>query len=88
MTETAIFLKLVESIGFPAVIFIIWFLYHKSQTKLYEELLKAQAKREERNFNILKEMLETNQYNAAVLSRIEQKIDANAFCPIVKEKQR
>ena len=38
------------------------------------------------NFEILKEMLETNHYSATVLSRIESKIDGNLWCPILKKE--
>ena len=38
------------------------------------------------NFEILKDLLETNQYHAALLSRIESKIDNNLWCPILKKE--
>ena len=38
------------------------------------------------NFEILKDLLETNQYHAALLSRIESKIDNNLWCPILKRE--
>ncbi len=66
-------LPLCESIGFPALVFAIWYIYHQSQVKAY-------------NFEILKDLLETNQYHAALLSRIESKIDNNLWCPILKKE--
>lgn len=36
--EAISMLKLVEAIGFPALIFIIWFIYHKSTVKNYTEM--------------------------------------------------
>jgi hypothetical protein len=33
--ETSIMLKLFESIGFPAVIFVIWYIYHNAQVKTF-----------------------------------------------------
>jgi len=70
---------LVENIGFPAVIFAIWYIYHQAQVKSFEKIIQN-------NFEILKELLETNQYHAALLSRIESKIDNNLWCPILKKE--
>ena len=63
-------LPLCESIGFPALVFAIWYIYHQSQVKAFELIIQD-------NFEILKDLLETNQYHAALLSRIESKIDNN-----------
>ena len=78
MSESAFFIELIKNIGFPAVIFAIWYIYHKSQAKTFEEIIKC-------NFEVLKDLLETNQYHAALLSRIESKIDTNLWCPILKK---
>ena len=77
--ETSLLLKLFESIGFPAVIFVIWYVYHNAQVQTFEKIISN-------NFEILKEMLETNHYSATVLSRIESKIDGNLWCPILKKE--
>ncbi len=79
MTETVLFLELIKNIGFPAVIFIIWYIYHKAQVKIFEDIINN-------NFIVLKDLLETNQYHAALLSRIESKIDTNLWCPILKKE--
>ena len=71
--ETSIMLKLFESIGFPAVIFVIWYIYHNAQVKTFEKI-------------IAKDLVETNQYSATVLSRIESKIDSNVWCPVLKRE--
>ena len=73
------FLPLVQNIGFPAVIFLVWYIYHKAQSKLFENMMNQ-------NFSILKDLLETNQYHAALLSRVESKIDNNLWCPILKKE--
>lgn len=69
----------VENIGFPALIFAIWYIYHQAQVKAFEKIIQN-------NFEILKDLLETNQYHAAILSRIESKIDNNLWCPILKRR--
>lgn len=78
MSETALLIELVKNIGFPAVVFAIWYIYHKSQVKTFETIIQN-------NFQVLKDLLETNQYHAALLSRIENKIDTNLWCPILKK---
>ena len=70
---------LIENIGFPALIFLIWYIYHQSQVKAFELIIND-------NFEILKDLLETNQFHAALLSRIESKIDNNLWCPILKKE--
>lgn len=69
----------VENIGFPALIFAIWYIYHQAQVKAFEKIIQN-------NFEILKDLLETNQYHAALLSRIESKIDNNLWCPLLKKE--
>lgn len=69
---------LIENIGFPALVFAIWYIYHQSQVKAFETIIQD-------NFEILKDLLETNQYHAALLSRIESKIDNNLCDPILKK---
>jgi hypothetical protein len=78
MSEAALLIELVKNIGFPAVIFAIWYIYHKAQVKTFQDVLNN-------NFKVLKDLLETNQYHAALLSRIELKIDSNLWCPILKK---
>ena len=73
------FMPIVEKIGFPGVIFIVWFVYHKAQVKMFEAIIKN-------NFAILKDLLESNQYHAALLSRIESKIDSNMWCPLLNRE--
>ncbi|HSA07581.1 MAG TPA: hypothetical protein P5556_10435 [Candidatus Gastranaerophilales bacterium] len=79
MNDTALIIELVKNIGFPAVIFAIWYIYHKSQVKTFEDIIK-------RNFDVLKDLLETNQYHTALLSKIESKIDMNLWCPVLRNE--
>lgn len=80
--------ELVKLAGFPGVIFLIWYLYHRSQAKTLTTIIDQQAEREKNNFELLREMLETNNYHAAVLTRLEQQINNNQFCPIVRKETR
>ena len=91
MTETTFFVEIIKNLGVAALIFVIWYIDHQSQQKQQKDTVEAfnkiideQAKREERNFNLLKEMLETNQYHGSLLSRICEKIDNNQWCPYIK----
>ena len=71
---------ILENVGFPALIFLIWYVYHNSQVKAMNKIIKN-------NFEILKQMLETNQDNTGILSRIENKIDNNLWWPILKREK-
>ena len=79
MTEIAVFIELVKNIGFPAVVFAIWYIYHKSQVKTFEEIIRN-------NFAVLKDLLETNRQHTSLLTRIENKIDINLWCPFIKKE--
>jgi len=70
---------ILESTGFPVLIFLIWYVYHNSQVKAINKIIKN-------NFEILKQMLEVNQKHTETLSRIENKIDNNLWCPILKRE--
>jgi len=96
VTETALFMELVKNLGFPALIFGIWYLYHRSQVKAWESQLTAQSKawdeqmkamneREVRVFSLLTGQLEALQCVVAQNARMESKIDSNQWCPLVKE---
>lgn len=84
MTETAFFIDLVKYVGFPALIFIIWYLTHKSSMGIFSQILEAFKEDTERTYESLKDMLQTNQCTLTALVRIEQKIDHNTFCPLVR----
>lgn len=88
MNEWQAYLEIIKNIGFPAIIFIIWYIYHRSQVEFYKEVLKNQEEREKRNFEILQEMTEAMQRTVAILSRMEYKIDSNSYCPISKELKK
>lgn len=99
VTETQSYVELLNTIGFPALIFIIWYVYHRSENIKWDEHFKTQN-------SIVKEMMEQskeqtrqqfelwqNQADAlhahtAILARLETKIDHSEFCPIIKEKRK
>ena len=85
MSEVTFLLDIIKSVGFPGLIFLIWYLYHKSQVKTFEKLIEEQSKREERNFSLLKDMLENNIYHSSLLVKITEKLDSNQWCPVVKK---
>lgn len=88
MQEFTIFLEVIKSVGFPGLIFFIWYLYHQSQVRTFEKLIEEQSKREERNFTLLQEMLENNIYHSSLLAKISEKMDSNQWCPLVKRSSK
>jgi len=78
MNEVTLIIELTKNIGFPAVVFAIWYIYHKSQVKTFENIIQN-------NFQVLKDLLETNKNQANLLSRIESKIDTNLWCPLIRK---
>lgn len=94
----SLFIDVMKNAGIPGLIFLIFYIYHKSQTKIYEDMARNQNKiyediikqntaREDRNFETLGDMIETMQLNIAMLSRIESKIENNTFCPVIRAQK-
>ena len=97
MTESALFLKLIESIGFPALIFAVWYLYHRAEVKAWEKREASQAEtyrtqmqamsdHEGRMFALLNGQLEALQCLVGQVARVESKMDSNQWCPMVKKE--
>jgi ATP/maltotriose-dependent transcriptional regulator MalT len=84
MVEAAFFIELIKYVGFPALIFIIWYLTHKSSMGIFNQILEAFKEDTKRTYESLKDMLQANQLTLSALVRIEQKIDHNTFCPLVR----
>lgn len=80
MGEIDFLTEILKSVGFPAVIFIIWYLYHKSHVEFLKQILSAQAEREEK-------LTEALQALVAITSRMEFKIDRGYVCPVIKEQK-
>jgi hypothetical protein len=101
--EVASYVELIKVIGFPALIFLIWYLYHRSENLKWEKNFEAQREMqremiqgilkqssEERENQLLrwKEFLETLSLQTSQLARLETKIDSNEFCPITRRQKR
>ena len=82
----------VRYVGFPALIFAVWYLSRKDDRERWSKLLetmvawqKDQAiqtqKTIDQHFELYKQNQETVTFIAAVLSRLEQKIDTEQYCP-------
>ena len=103
-TDLSFAIELIKTIGFPALIFIIWVLYHRSETAKWENIFQQNRldteekfhllkqifdqneRAREREFQLLKETTEMMHLHTGVLSRVEQKIDTNQFCPVTRRK--
>jgi hypothetical protein len=55
--ETIAALELVKVLGFPALIFIMWFLYHRSESQKWEELIKNNNSNHQAQFQFMQNML-------------------------------
>jgi hypothetical protein len=97
-------IEIMKVVGFPALLFFVWYLYHRSETEKWKiylaqvqvenkqqfELFKSgmiqQERAREQMFLLLKETIETVSYHSQMLSRVEQKMDTNQFCPLVRKE--
>lgn len=81
MNEFTGLLPVIKEIGFPALIFAIWYFYHKDATKQLTDIINQ-------NFKLLSDMFETNLLQNAKLQVIESKIDNNSWCPIYRKYKK
>ena len=65
------------------------------QKKQFGELLASQraildemSKREQQNFQLLKQLIESNDYVAGAISSLSTKIDNNLFCPLMRKDNK
>ncbi|MDY7036746.1 MAG: hypothetical protein SV375_11370 [Thermodesulfobacteriota bacterium] len=71
-------IEIIKALGLPAIVFIIWYYDHKKINGL-QEITKNYEKITEDLSNLII-------LNVQNLSRMEQKIDDNKFCPIIRKE--
>jgi len=86
VSEYNFLLDMVKQNGITALLFIIFFLYHRDQVASWKALREADTKREERTHELFKSQLEVQQAQLAQLARMEQKMDSNSYCPMVRKE--
>jgi len=90
-------LEWVKNLGIPGVVFLIWYLYFRSQSKAWSDqqvtqsevlmkLIEDHKDRDNKNFEVLNRYAETLEYHGACLARMEGKIDTNQFCPMMRKE--
>jgi hypothetical protein len=90
--------EILTNFGLAGGFLLVWLVYHAAQRKadkqVYEAqlsalrvIIKDQSEREIRNFQLLKELIDQQNYQSAALARMEQKIDTNQQCPVVRRER-
>jgi hypothetical protein len=88
-------IEILKTLGLAGGFLVIFLVYHAAQrkadkriydtqVKALEAIIKEYAEREVRNFSLLKELIDQQNYQSAALARMEQKIDSNMQCPVVR----
>lgn len=54
------------------------------QLDTFNRIMDEQGKREQRSYDLLKDLLEINQYNTSIVARMEHKIDTHHQCPVIR----
>lgn len=67
------------------IVFVIWFLYHKSSTDQLNKIIDLQLNREKENFNLLKDMIASNLLQNEKLEQIKSLITTNQWCPLYRK---
>jgi hypothetical protein len=84
MDEMRWIVDVAKANGIGVLLFVALFFMLKYQAKAAKDQRQADAEREKQNFALLNGFLETLQCQIAQLSRIENKMDSNHFCPMVR----
>jgi len=80
--------SMLDSFGIGILIFLIWLQTNKSTHKRFKEILAQQAERENKNYELLRGMIEETKKHAEAIARLEEKMTYNWFCPYIKEQHR
>lgn len=67
------------------IVFLIWFLYHKSSTDQLNKIIDLQLTREKENFNLLKDMIASNLLQNEKLEQVKALIVNNQWCPVYRK---
>jgi len=59
----------------------------QQQKDSFEKIIAQQNMREEQNFGLLKNMLESISYQSNVISKLEAAVQANQFCPFMRKNK-
>lgn len=66
------------------ILFVIWFLYHKSTTEQLSKIIDLQLTREKENFSLLKDMIASNLLQNEKLEQVKSLIINNRWCPVYR----
>ncbi len=85
--EFTFLIEAVKAVGYPALIFAIWWMTNKQSNRNIEDLINNFKKTNEEMLSEMKEMTDALQMNYSQLTRIELKIDQNQWCPMIRIKR-
>ncbi|MEW5970230.1 MAG: hypothetical protein AB1706_10210 [Pseudomonadota bacterium] len=92
MIESTLLVELIKLVGFPAVIFAIWYVSHISNKEMFatmqsqfRQIIETQEKSTERNFELLSEILDITRSQAALMSELKTLIKLNQYCPLSRK---
>ena len=79
------FINFLVQLGVSGIAFACFFLIHKSSTTQIDLIIQNQKEQQKEMFEILKQMIEQNNLQLAYLQEIKTLVNANLWCPYVKE---
>ena len=85
--------EIVKVLGLPGIIFVIWWFDHKKiqcyekTMNKYHGLCKDYKDLSEKYCKQSQDAMDTIVLNAQTLTRVEQKIENNRFCPLVRAQR-
>lgn len=79
------FINFFMQLGVSGIAFACFYLIHKSSTSQFDAVFQNQREQQDKMFEILKQMIEQNNLQLAYLQEIKTLVNANLWCPYVKE---
>lgn len=84
MSDVSGLLEVMKLYGPSALFFAVWYLDRKATNEQWSKIIDQMVKSQAENFELLKDMIQTNILQTALLQRIESLIVNNQWCPYIK----
>lgn len=78
-------IEVFKILGAGGVAFACFYLFHKSTTTQFNQIIENQAEQTKQMFSILTQMIEQNNLQLGYLQEIKTLVSANLWCPYIRE---
>lgn len=84
--DSNILTQLAEQAPIPTILFLIFLIYHRSESKKWQHVLRGQERNNERIFDLLQQEIQVISNLSRALERIDTKVTMGWSCPLLQRK--